>query len=126
MAENRMKTLTRRGPGKPFQPGRSGNPGGRPRESLHVRDLARQRTEQAILTLETIMLRGRTDAARVRAAEALLNRGWGIPTHYVEADVRMEKPDGVLVIGGDEQSYIAALRKVAGCTSSRGAHLPQT
>lgn len=76
MPENREKT------GR-FRPGRSGNPGGRPREDVHVRELARQHTAEAIETLTTIMRRGKTKAARVRAAEALLARGWGQPGQLV-------------------------------------------
>ena len=61
-----------------FQPGQSGNPGGRPREVGHVRDLARQRTEKAVETLATIMEDAKAPAsARVTAAQALLDRGWG-------------------------------------------------
>ena len=61
-----------------FQPGQSGNPGGRPREVGHVRELARQRTEKAVETLETIMEDPKAPAAaRVTAAQALLDRGWG-------------------------------------------------
>ena len=61
-----------------FQPGQSGNPGGRPREVGHVRELARQRTEKAVETLATIMEDAKAPAAaRVTAAQALLDRGWG-------------------------------------------------
>ncbi len=79
MAENSQKTTRRRGPGRPFKPGQSGNPGGRPLEAVHIRDLARQRTAKALTILENIMCRGKTEAARVRAAEVLLDRGWGRP-----------------------------------------------
>ncbi len=61
-----------------FQPGQSGNPGGRPREVGHVRELARQRTEKAVETLATIMEDTKAPAsARVTAAQALLDRAWG-------------------------------------------------
>ena len=61
-----------------FQPGISGNPGGRPKEVGHVRELAREHTEEAIRTLAAIMQDGKEPAAaRVRAAECLLDRGWG-------------------------------------------------
>jgi hypothetical protein len=63
----------------------SGNPGGRPKELGHVRDLARQHTEAAVTTLVTIMTNPvEPSRARVAAAEALLNRGWGHPSQPVD------------------------------------------
>ena len=78
-----------------------------------MRELARQRTVEAIKTLTAVMRSGRTEQARVRAAEALLNRGWGQPTQSMEHSGHMGPAvDGpVLVIGGDEQSYIEGLRR---------------
>jgi len=70
-----------------FQKGRSGNPGGRPKEIGEVRDLARQHTPQAIDALQAIMNEQQAPAsARVAAAEALLNRGWGRPTQMIAGD----------------------------------------
>ena len=60
-----------------FQPGRSGNPGGRPKVVGEVRDLARQHTPTAIKTLVDICANGQSEAARVAASQALLDRGWG-------------------------------------------------
>lgn len=61
-----------------FKPGASGNPGGRPKEVAHVKELAKSHTEEAIRTLASIM---RSDeqpaAARVKASECLLDRAWG-------------------------------------------------
>jgi Family of unknown function (DUF5681) len=74
----------RRRVGRPFKPGQSGNPGGRPKGLGHVRELARQRTDAAIVTLEGVMKHGRTDQAKVAAAVALLDRGWGKPLQSVE------------------------------------------
>src|SRR5262245_35899744 len=65
--------------GKGFLPGTSGNAGGRPAMSRHVRDLARESTPEAIATLVQVMREGKTDAARVAAALALLDRAWGRP-----------------------------------------------
>ena len=64
--------------------GQSGNPGGRPRILEAVRDIARESTTLAIETLRTIA--ADTDAphaARVSAASALLDRGWGKPMQGV-------------------------------------------
>lgn len=72
-----------------FKPGTSGNPGGRPKTIGWVRDLAREQTEAAIDTLVQIAmgveskdsagnpLPPHPSAARVAAAQALLDRGWG-------------------------------------------------
>jgi hypothetical protein len=64
--------------GRPFQPGQSGNPGGRPKALAEVRDLAREHTPEAIETLVT-MMRGGGDRERIAAATALLDRAWGRP-----------------------------------------------
>lgn len=60
----------------PFQPGESGNPGGRPKEVGHIRKLAREYTERAVQTLVEA-LGDEKGATRVAAATALLDRGWG-------------------------------------------------
>lgn len=74
-------------PRKPwqFQPGQSGNPGGMPRGVGEVKKLARQWTSKAIETLADIMMDdGQSGPARVSAAEALLNRGYGKPLQQME------------------------------------------
>jgi hypothetical protein len=73
-----------------FQPGQSGNPGGRPKGADGVRDLARQHTEAAVEALAHIARYGEKEAARVAAATALLDRAWGKPTQSVEHST----PDG--------------------------------
>jgi hypothetical protein len=68
-----------------FEPGQSGNPGGRPKDELGLRELARTKTRKAIETLESIMTNKKAAAAaRVTAACALLDRGWGKPTQRQE------------------------------------------
>ena len=80
MAANSARTAKRRGPGKPFTPGVSGNPSGRPQVIGELRDLARQHTRKAIQTLVKVMEAGELDSARVAAANALLDRGYGRPS----------------------------------------------
>lgn len=70
-----------------FQKGRSGNPGGRPKETGEVRDLARQHTPAALAALRDIMSDQKAPpSARVAASEALLNRAWGRPTQMIAGD----------------------------------------
>lgn len=70
-----------------FQPGQSGNPGGRPKAAARVRDAAREHTEAAIETLVSIMRDdGAASAARVSAASAILDRGYGKPSQPVDGD----------------------------------------
>ena len=61
-----------------FKPGQSGNPGGRPKEVVEVRALARAHTNEAVQELRSIMRSADEPAsARVAAANSLLDRGWG-------------------------------------------------
>lgn len=85
MTENSNKSAKRR-PGRPFQKGQSGNPGGRPKISEDVKEAARAHTQKAIETLVNVLDFGDSSAAKVRAAEALLNRGWGTPTQSISVD----------------------------------------
>ncbi|MFB0490201.1 hypothetical protein ABIE45_002787 [Methylobacterium sp. OAE515] len=69
-----------------FQPGQSGNPGGRPKASAKVRELAREYTEQALQVLVQIATEGESEAARVAAANAILDRAYGKPTQPIDGD----------------------------------------
>lgn len=66
----------------PFEKGKSGNPTGRPlirlKNGKTLTDLAREHTEEAVKTLVKIMKdEAQPAAARVAAADKILNRGWG-------------------------------------------------
>ena len=72
------------GKGRPFPKGVSGNPGGRPKVLSDVQDLARKRSPDAINTLAAIMDDQKAPpAARVAAANSLLDRGYGKPTQPI-------------------------------------------
>jgi len=70
-----------------FKKGKSGNPGGRPKEVGHVRELAKEHTVAAIGTLAEIMNdKEETGRARAAAADALLSRGWGRPEQTITGE----------------------------------------
>jgi hypothetical protein len=72
-----------------FKPGQSGNPGGRPKGFAEVAELARSHAPAAITALVDIVSSAESPpAARVGAANALLDRGFG-------------KPSSAVAIGGD-------------------------
>ena len=63
-----------------FKPGVSGNPSGRSKELIEIRDLARSHSVDALAVLKSIALDATAPASsRVAACEALLNRGFGRP-----------------------------------------------
>ena len=82
----------RRGPGRPFKPGQSGNPGGKIRTPetrkalMDMRQLARGYSEEALVKLVQLM-RGVVKVGRKSipvpihtqgwAAAEIINRGWG-------------------------------------------------
>lgn len=79
---------TKKPRGKPFTKGKSPNPGGRPKlpeDVKHVRELARNYTQEAVTALVDVMKDG-SGPARVAAANALLDRGWGRPAQPVDGD----------------------------------------
>jgi hypothetical protein len=82
-----------------WKKGQSGNPGGLPKDLPGLRALARGHTAEAIETLAKIMMGRYPAAARVQAANALLDRGYGRPQQYVEADLHI---DAVRVTAGAE------------------------
>ena len=79
-----------------FRKGQSGNPGGRPIAVLDdgrtLADVAREHTSEAIETLAKIMRDAdQSGAARVSAANAILDRGWGRPKQELDVDVRNDQ-----------------------------------
>lgn len=85
MTQSSKKTAKQRGPGKPFAKGESGNPGGRPKVALEVRELARTYGPRAITRLAELMDNPKSEPQTViAAARALLDRGYGKPIQELE------------------------------------------
>jgi hypothetical protein len=100
-----------------WQKGVSGNPNGRPRKIVEVTEAARQRTVAAIETLEEIMLDPKaTASARVSAAIALLERGWGKAPQTI--DVR--RSTDFREMSDDELLAVIAAGDVEGPASNGG------
>jgi hypothetical protein len=100
--------------GRRFQPGRGGNPGGRPKVIAELRDLARLHTLEAVDTLVAVMRDRRASAAaRVAAACAILDRGYGRPGQehalrnrddmVVLLDVCLDEHSGALIEAGSRK-----------------------
>jgi hypothetical protein len=60
--------------GRPFQLGKSGNPGGRPKAAHSIQELARKHAPEAIKRLAQIVETGDSHSAVVAAANAILDR----------------------------------------------------
>jgi hypothetical protein len=79
------------GKGRPFPKGVSGNPGGRPKVLGDVQELARQHTTTAVETFVSIMTNSKAPpAARVSAANALLDRGYGKASQHITGEGRSD------------------------------------
>jgi hypothetical protein len=77
-----------------WRKGQSGNPGGLPKGFGSVREAARQHTAAAIATLAGVMADDEAPpAARVTAANALLDRGWGKPTADMTVQTKRDPDD---------------------------------
>jgi hypothetical protein len=87
---------------RPFKPGQSGNPGGRSKAQIDVRNAAREYTQEAIDTLVLVMRNGKPSEAAM-AANSLLDRAWGKPRQEVEISGALQVED----LTDDELARIA-------------------
>ena len=84
-----------------WKKGQSGNPGGRPKVAAEVKELARQHGAEAIATLIRLM-RSKNEAVAIRAAEALLARGYGRPAQ--ESDAENTRPLQIIITDAPSSS----------------------
>lgn len=75
----------------PFEKGHSGNPGGRPKESAEVKELARKHSTEAFNRVLALM---RSDQPKVAlsAAQEVLNRAWGKAPASLEVSGEIRQP----------------------------------
>jgi hypothetical protein len=76
--------------------GQSGNPGGRPKVMPEIRELARNHGPEAIKRLVALM-HSKNQSVAVRAAEALLDRGYGRPMQGLEISEREAPPKHTVI-----------------------------
>lgn len=79
-----------------FVKGQSGNPSGRPKHVLvdgkSVADLAREHTGRALAVLIEVMENSEAaEAARVSAANSVLDRGWGKPKQDMDLNIKADR-----------------------------------
>ena len=97
----------------PFEKGKSGNPGGRSRvrtkDGRTLGELARDHTEHALQCLIDIMQDSETPAAaRVSAANHILDRGWGRAPQSVSID----EPEQALDLSSLSDEQLAVLQSL--------------
>src|SRR6476646_7714189 len=95
----------------PFEKGKSGNPGGRPKVVGEVQALAREISEEAISALRDIIRDKKAPpAARCVAANSILDRGYGRPSQTINQGL-VDKPVDQMT----DEELMARLRALKDC-----------
>lgn len=85
----------------PFVKGQSGNPGGKSKvlaDGRTLTDLAREHTPKAVQALVDVLDNGEaSDAAKVSAATAILDRGWGRPKQDLGIEMKPDEATAALL-----------------------------
>ena len=76
--------------GRPFEKGN--HQGGRPKIPDELKEAFKALAPKALEVLQEIMIQGDKNADRVKAAEVILDRGWGKPLQQIDANVTERKP----------------------------------
>ena len=87
MADSSEEQPKRRGPGRPFKPGESGNPAGSKPRDPELQALAREYSIPALRRVISIMENPATeDDTALRAAGMIIDRGYGKAPQKVEVE----------------------------------------
>jgi hypothetical protein len=99
--------------GRPFRPGESGNPGGRPKSNLELVESSRALTPMALQVWEKAMadyLAGRGEAPQaLKAAGDSMARAWGRTQERLEVRADVTSMDA-----SAEEQLIATIKRLAG------------
>ena len=104
----------KRGPGRPFQPGESGNPAGRPKVAEEFRARARRATDEMVFNAWEEEVRDR-GSSWLRASELLAAYGYGKPSTLTDED------DGAVTRPFAGLTTEQLLESVRGLRERRGA-----
>ena len=89
---NDQDTTSKRIVGKPFEKGKSGNPGGRPKIASDIRALAREHGPTAFEKL-LALLDSEDERIVLQASAEIMNRAYGKPAQAVEGEIRHQAGD---------------------------------